>query len=329
MLTALLCTAAISMADVLVFEGSSGPGKGKHIVLLAGDEEYRSEEMLPQFARILSRRYGFRCTVGFALDEKGFIDPEARGNQSGLNSLSSADLCVIMLRFRTWPEHQMKEFADYVQSGKPIVAIRTSTHAFDYPPDSTSAYRRFGWRSKDWPGGFGKQILGENWISHWGNHGSQATRGIKEGAHPMITGVDDVFVPTDVYEAHPPSDAQILMRGQVVAGMSAGDPPATGDKKDANGRLRPINDPMMPVAWTRELAVAEGRKRRVFVTTMGSSQDFQNPGFRKLLVNAVHWAIGQESPRPQSFEIVGQYLPSPFGFGGFKKSVRPADLQLP
>ena len=113
----------------LVYPGGEGPGKGKHVVLVAGDEEYRSEEMLPQLARILSKHHGFKCTVLFSLNAKGEIDPKA-SNIPGLEALASADLMVLFVRFRHLPDDQMKHLADYVDAGKPVLGIRTATHAF-------------------------------------------------------------------------------------------------------------------------------------------------------------------------------------------------------
>ena len=45
----------------LAYEGH-GENAEFHIVLLSGDQEYRSEEALPQLARILSTSHGFRTT---------------------------------------------------------------------------------------------------------------------------------------------------------------------------------------------------------------------------------------------------------------------------
>ena len=144
----------------IVIEGRDGPGKGKHIVLVSGDEEYRSEEALPQLAKILSVHHGFRSTVLFAVNPStGEIDPRKQDNIPGLEALRSADLMVIFTRFRKLPDEQMQLIADYTDSGKPIIGIRTSTHAFDTP--AGTKYARFGWQSKEWDGGFGRQVLGE------------------------------------------------------------------------------------------------------------------------------------------------------------------------
>ena len=101
-------------------------------MLVSGDEEYRSEEGLPQLAKILATRHGFKATVLFAIDPAdGTINPNQSDNIPGLEALESADLLVLLTRFRRLPDEQMKHIVDYVESGKPIVALRTATHAFD------------------------------------------------------------------------------------------------------------------------------------------------------------------------------------------------------
>jgi type 1 glutamine amidotransferase len=282
----------------------------KHVVLLAGDEEYRSEEMLPQLAQILTKRHGFKCTVVYSLNGKGEIDPEERRNQPGIEALDTADVCVMMLRFREWPDAQMRHFVDYYRSGKPILAIRTSTHAFNYAADSTSPYKEFA-------NGFGKQVLGETWVSHWGNHGSQATRGHIVSSHPVLRGVQDLFGTTDVYEAAPPADAEILVRGEVVAGLKPSNPAASGRKKTAKGVEQELNDPMMPIVWSRRTP------NQILTTTMGAATDFLNPGYRRLLVNGVYWLSRLPIPASADVALVGTYEPSAFGFGGFRKGIRP------
>src|SRR3989475_10227882 len=93
---------------LVVFDGSDGPGKGKHIVLVSGDEEYRSEEALPQLGKILAKHHGFKCTVLFAIDPKDrTINPNI-SNIPGLEALKSADLLIVFLRFRHLPDEQMK-----------------------------------------------------------------------------------------------------------------------------------------------------------------------------------------------------------------------------
>jgi len=311
-------------ADWVVYEGKDGPGKGKHIVFLTGDEEYRSEEGLPMLAKILSQRHGFKCTVLFSIDSSnGTINPNIKTNIPGIEALDNADLCVMLLRFRELPDEQMEHFVNYLKAGKPIIALRTSTHAFAYSSGSKSKYKKYDWQSKEWPGGFGKQVLGETWVSHHGNHGKEATRGIIEPSkkdHPILRGVSDIFGTTDVYTANPPPDAEILVRGQVLSGMKPTDPPVEGSK----------NNPMQPIVWIRYYKNEWGTTNKVLTTTMGAATDLLNEGLRRLLVNAAFWAVGLEDKIPEkaNVDFVGEYNPSFYGYNGYKKGVKPSDLEL-
>ena len=140
----------------LVFDGGSGPGAGKHVVLVSGDEEYRSEEALPMLARILSDRHGFRCTVLFAIDPDGTINPDNTGSIPGLEALDDADMMVIFTRFRELPDEQMEHIVRFVDSGRPILGLRTATHAFAYKKKPHSPYAHYSFDSEEWPGGFGQ-----------------------------------------------------------------------------------------------------------------------------------------------------------------------------
>lgn len=322
---ALAGAAAACAADPwVVFEGREGPGRGKHIVLVSGDEEYRSEEALPQLAKILALRHGFKCTVLFAIDKNdGTINPQENGNIPGLAALDSADLAVLFVRFRDLPDDQMQPLVNYIESGRPIVALRTSTHAFQFKQNTRFA--RYGWNSKEWDGGFGRQVLGETWVAHHGKHGKQSTRGIvAEGAasHPILRGIasGDIWGPTDVYEVRLPlpEGSQPLVLGQVLEGMRPDDKPVEGKQ----------NDPLMPIAWTRTFTGTSGKPARVFTTTMGASQDLESEGLRRLLVNACYWGLGLEEkiPARSNVELVGRFEPRPFSFGGHQKGLRPADF---
>jgi type 1 glutamine amidotransferase len=314
----------------ITYGGFDGPGKGKHIVLVSGDEEYRSEEMLPQLGKILAKHHGFKCTVLFAIDKDGTINPNVRDNIPGLEHLAEADLLVLFIRFRDLPDEQMKHLVDYIESGKPIIGIRTATHAFDIKPGKT--YAKYSWRSKEWDGGFGRQVLGETWISHHGQHGKQSTRGIiapGQENHPIVRGIKDgdIWGPTDVYGVRLPlpGDSQPIVLGQVLTGMKPDDPPVSGKQ----------NDPMMPIAWTKTYTPSsQGREKRkaarVFTSTMGSAQDFESEGYRRLMVNACYWAVGlaEKIPARSKVDLVGPYKASPFRTNGFQKGVKPADHAL-
>jgi type 1 glutamine amidotransferase len=264
--------------------------------------------------------------VLFAIDpQDGSINPKRTDNIPGLEALKTADLMVVFLRFRDLPDEQMQHIAEYVDAGKPIVGLRTATHAFNIKDGKK--YSSYHWKSKQWPDGFGRQVLGETWISHHGKHGSQSTRGLlAKGmeSHPILRGIQDgdIWGPTDVYGVRLPlpGDCQPLLMGQVLSGMQLSDKPVEGAQ----------NDPMMPVAWTKSYTSPAGKTGRAFCTTMGASQDLQSEGLRRLIVNACYWAIGLEEKIPEKsrVDLVGLYEPLPFKFDGFAKGVMPQDHAL-
>ncbi len=330
----LLLPAVFALASVaraadpwLVIEGGDGPGKGKHIVLVSGDEEYRSEEMLPHMAKILAKHHGFKCTVLFAIDPAtGEINPNKTDNIPGLEALKTADLLVLFTRFRDLPDDQMKQLVNYIESGKPIMGLRTATHAFAIKGEKM--YDKYHWQSKavGYEQGFGRQVLGETWINHHGKHGGESTRGIvvpEQASHPILRGIKDgdIWGPSDVYGVRLPlpGDSQPLVLGQVLTGMKPDDQPVAGKK----------NDPMMPIAWTKTYNGSSNKPARVFTSTCASSQDFESEGLRRLLTNACYWCMGLEDKIPEKsvVELVGIYDARPFKNGGFKPGVKPADLE--
>ena len=117
-------------------------------------------------------------------------------------------------------------------------------------------------------GGFGQQVLGDTWVNHHGNHGKESTRGIINESHqdhPILKGVTDIWGPTDVYTiAHLPTDATVLVWGQVLEGMKPTDKAVAGKK----------NDPMMPLIWTRMYKGETGHSSRIICTTIGAAVDF-------------------------------------------------------
>jgi type 1 glutamine amidotransferase len=230
---------------------------------------------------------------------------------------------VIFTRFRNLPDEQMKYVVDYVEAGKPVIGLRTATHAFSLK--GGSKYGKWTWNAKEkgFEGGFGRQVLGETWVNHWGGHGSQSTGGLiakGQEKNPILRGIKDrdIWGPTDVYEVHLADDCTPLVLGAVLKGMKPTDEPIAGKK----------NEPMMPVAWTRNYSVSEGKTGRTFTTTMGAAQDFSSEGLRRLLVNACYWAVGMEDkiPEKSNVDIVGQYEPHPFRGDGYIKGVKPSDL---
>lgn len=316
---------AQDMQEWITFEPADGSGNGQHIVLVSGDDEYRSEETLPMLAKILSTHHGFKTTVLFAIDpETGEIKPDHQTNIPGMENLRTADLMILFIRFRELPDEEMRYFDEYLKDGKPIVAIRTSTHAFYYQQNPESPYAKYDFRSnvEGWEDGFGRKVLGETWVDHHGDHGTEGTRGLINGIqermdHPIIRGVSDIWGPTDVYGTRKlKGDVNVLVWGQSTSGMTP-DAPVNWEKS------------IMPVAWTKEYSIEGGNTGRVFTTTMGSSMDFKSEDLRRLIVNAGYWALEREEDVPErsNVQIVGEYNPSMFGFGDFRQGMKPSDYK--
>lgn len=324
-LFALLTTSTFGQGGQwLEYPGGKGPGQGKHIVFISGDEEYRSEESLPLLAKILSEKHGFKCTVLFSIDpQTGIVNPENQTNIPGLKSLEKADLLVMLMRFRELPDAEMKYFDAYLKSGKPIVAMRTSTHAFSYSRNKQSPYAKYSYNGaeKGWEGGFGKRVLGETWVNHHGHHGKEGTRALVNGlleSHEVLRGVRDIWGETDVYTINKlPSDAQVLLFGQTTLGMTP-EAPLTFAKS------------IMPVAWIRNYPNENGKTTRIFATTMGTALEFTRPDFRRLIVNACYWGAGLEAQiTPEiNIDVPGKYNPTMFGFGKHQKGLKPKDFEV-
>ena len=312
-------TSVVAGADRLHLPAGGKPN-GKKVVLVAGDEEYRSEETCPMLAKILSQRHGFDCTVIFSTNpDGGFIDPNCQTNIPGTESLDAADLLIIGTRFRQLPPEQIADFAEFLEAGKPVIGFRTATHAFL----GNAKTGDFRWAD------FGFSILGERWVNHHGGHGSQGTLGVVEAAHashPVLRGVGKVFGPTDVYGIAnlDQKAATILLRGAVTESLDPESKPIAGPK----------NDPMMPLAWMREYTSPGGKaKGQAFCTTMGSSSDFADEDLRRLVVNAVLHMTGQPVPEKADAAVVDPFEPTPFRAIGEKdyyrtRNLRPDDYVL-
>ena len=303
----------------VVYDGFDGPGKGKHVVLISGDEEYRSEESMPQLGKILAKHHGFKCTVLFSIDKKtGDINPLVSDNIPGLEALQTADLVIINLRFRKLPDDQMKYIDEYVNSGKPMMGMRTATHAFN---GIKGKYAKYNFRAKAWSGGFGRQVLGETWINHHGHHNKESTRGVIEASakeSSIVKGCEDIWGKTDVYGIRKITgdNVNVLVRGQVLKGMKPEGTAVDGKK----------NSPMMPVAWTKTFTGSAGKAARVFTTTMGSSQDVESEGLRRLIVNGAYWCLGLEAKivSKANVDIVGVYKATHYKHGKHVQGRKPS-----
>ncbi|MHC4117077.1 MAG: ThuA domain-containing protein [Planctomycetota bacterium] len=304
----------------LTYKGADGPGSGKHIVLIAADQEYRSEQSMPMLARILAGRHGFDCTVLFSLNDKGQVDPTIKirwqdknvlHNIPGLEYLRTADLLILFSRLITLPDGQVKHVIDYLDSGKPIIGVRTANHGFlqNFP------YEINGRKVK-----FGDDVLGGSFRGHHGNWHADSTRGIlveEAKDHPILRGVEDIWGPSDVYRTYQkgeslPAQCQAIVYGQPLLGRNHDD--------GVNKKKEPL-----PIAWTKTWTGSAGKTARVFHVTMGSAKDYQSAGLRRLTINAAYWCLKMERQitPTSSVEYVGEYKPSASGFQYNKLNVVP------
>jgi hypothetical protein len=321
---AVLLASTLNAAPWVTYEPKSdaGGGAGKHIVLLSGDEEYRSEEGLPQLAKILSQRHGFKCTVLFSQDPDGTINPNNSSNIPGMEALDRADLVVNQFRFRELPDADMAHFDQYVQSGKPMIVLRTATHSFNYTKNKSSVYAKYDWQHQGgvWTGGFGGATVGETWTYHHGDHGKEGTRGIIDGKnrrHPILKEVRDVFGPTDVYgvNADFPNDATVLLYGQVLKSLDPASPPN-------------LDKAVMPLVWLRDYRGDSGKTSKVLCSTIGAATDFKCEDLRRLFVNACYSLTGTDVPAKADVAYVGDFDPTFFGFNKFKSGVKVSAHEL-
>jgi len=346
-LQVLPATAAAAHDDLqLDFPGKSGPGQGKKIVLVSGDEEYRSEQALTQLAKILSQRHGFDCTVLFAIDpQTGAINPNLNSNIPGLQALDSADLLILFTRFRNLPDDQMEHFDAYLRNGKPVLGIRTATHAFNIPGKAKFARYGNGYKGelKEWEDGFGRLVLGEHWVNHHGSHRHQSTSGvIAPGAkdHPIVRGIQDgdIWGSTDVYGVRLPlpGDSRPLVLGKVMnrAGEYDADDVHFGMRQTDSEPDQKKNDPMMPIVWLKSYQLPDGKPGTAMTSTIGSSADLLIAGVRRELVNGAYFLLGLGEKIPAegtNVDLVGEYQPDAYGGKSSdvwkEKNLKPSDFK--
>lgn len=248
------------------------PKPRAHVVFVTGDHEYKSERTMPALAKELEEKHGLKTTV-----LKAHPDQNSETNIPGLEALKDADLAVFYLRWRRLPEDQLKHIRAYLDSGKPVVGFRTTTHAFKYEKGDP----REPWND------FGRDVLGAPWIHHYGHESSTDVTVVPEAAdHPILKGVPKSFrVRSWLYQVkpdYPPKAAKPLLMGRSVG---------KSDRKEREDN---------PVAWTFQTKAGG----RVFATTMGHPEDFDVPEFRKVVINGIHWALDRpvHSTPPLGFE---------------------------
>lgn len=305
----------------VVYEGESGPGKGKHILFVASDHEYRGEETCPAIARIMAKRYGFKCTVLFGQTDQGVIQ-QGSSHIPGIEAIDDADMLFLFLRFLKPNDDWMERFEGYLTRGGPVLGLRTTTHAFNGLSGKYD-YHNFSYKGADFVGGFGRQILGETWnpklgAGHYGQNHKYATAMDTvpaQKAHPVMRGVKDMHALAGTYSAVPMPNSTILATSQVLESMKIGAAPLA-DKSP------------QPAAWVRTYSFKGGKEGRAFCSTQGASEDILSEGVRRMIVNATLWCMGMEDEIRAEADVsfVGPYNPSTFSFQASVTDAKPSDI---
>ena len=257
-----VCPTALS-SDIIDMEPFRFPRDDRPTVLLViAEREYRTWETLPEWAHgVLGNQYNFRITEVYGWPEQN------RNHIPGIaENLSRADLVVLSVRRRALPEEDMKALRSYLAAGKPLVGVRTSSHAFNLHPDWVEGEKECPPGHAEWPD-FDGEVLGCNYHGHYGS-GKQTAVRTAEGAadHPILAGMPESWsTPEPLYKSRPlVGDAHLLLTGKVEG------------------------EPAEPVAFTHRYG-----KARVFYTSLGGPADFQGaaPPVRRMLTNAAFWAL--------------------------------------
>ena len=245
---------------------AAGTDRPPHIVFVTGDDEYRSEITMPMIAAILEKMHSFRTSVAYARPK-----PQTKDNIEGLEALDTADLMVMFTRFRQLPDAQLQRILKFTKSGKPLIGLRTTTHAFQYPDGSPHQ------KLND---GFGMDVFGQKWIVH---HGHTSTTKVSvhaaNASHPILRGISPFHAASWLYHVAPLHGDENLV---LLDGTSI------GSERGKRAAEFPLTQ---PVAWTRQYNGA-----RVFFTTLGHPKDFEQEAMRRLLINAVYWGLGRDVP---------------------------------
>ena len=223
--------------------------KVPHIVFVTGEEEYRSEESFPMLAKLAKRELGAKVSIAYSIDSLGYIDPNRSDHISGLEALESADLMVVFMRFRNLPKKERDYITNYVESGKPIVGFRTTTHAFKYDNDSTLAAF-----NEEWPA----KVFGQQWITHHGHFDDGkypvTTISIKDGKeeNPILNGFSEFEAYSWLYHVDG-GDWQLQGDSEpILMGHS------TKSQHEINGKLDQFSLDN-PVAWTKSYTGTSGK----------------------------------------------------------------------
>jgi type 1 glutamine amidotransferase len=222
------------------------------------EDEYETASTLPPF---VLKNFGAWFKISYV-----YARPEDRSDLPGLDVLDDADLAIWSIRRRPLPKEQLDVFRRYLADGKPLVAIRTTSHPFSLR-DARPAEGLV-----DWPE-FDREVLGGNYQGHHDDQAATYVHAIPAAAdHPILQGV-----PTEEF--------------RVFGSLYKNDPLPTTAAPLMMGRADGVEQPE-PVAWTHQRPGGG----KVFYTSLGHPKTFELPEFQRLLRNATYWAADYPIP---------------------------------
>lgn len=264
----------IASGLVLMLLCGSGLSQEKqpHIALVVGTTHYSPELSMPLLAKELER-FGFRTTVVMG---DGNPEKKTKNVLPGIEALDSADAAIFFMRFLKLPDDEWQHIEKYVKSGKPIIALRTTTHSFKYDRN----HPRFAWND-----GFGRRVMGTPYIVH--QSGTTNVKIVpKYKSHPIMSNVSKTEWVSQgtLYLTRLESGCIPLMTGT-----------GTGRARLVEKGFGPIcvnesESDIVAWAWQNEWGA------KAFGTSFGHPADFADPEFTRMLVNSVHWAVDKPLP---------------------------------
>lgn len=228
-----------------------------HLVFLLGEKEYKTLESVPAFFEKDLKPAGYTATFITASHED-----EVRNDFDGLaEALEKADACFISVRRRAPEKADMDALKAFVAAGKPILAIRTSSHAFHLRGKPAPEGHAL-WES------FDPEVLGGNYNGHYGKEAVAISVAKDAAEHPILTGLGQLSGGDKLYRAAPLSKGTTLLLEGTIEGK-----------------------PAEPIAWTNRTGP---KQAKVFYTSLGQASDFKEAAFRDLLKNAIAWALSAQ-----------------------------------
>ncbi len=246
---------------LLAFVCFALPAQAANIVFMIGEEEYFTWETLPEFARKELEPLGHHVTFIHA-------DKADKNNFTGLvAALKDADLLLVSVRRRTPPKEQLDAVRAFLAAGKPLIGIRTASHAFALrPKDKLIDDQHANWQE------FDPAVLGGNYHDHHkGKDQTICTVAAGAESHAILKDIplSEFIGHGTLYKNTPLAKTTTPLLIGAIPGQ-----------------------PAEPVAWTHRYGP---KQAKIFYTSLGHPDDFKEPAFRKLLLNAIAWALAPQA----------------------------------